>query len=203
MEDYNKLLSLKSKIMLQKINKLKKIYKMLLQEKDSVEINSLEIIENQYLKMYNEIIKEKKFEKYKNVEDIIIKEISKIELKLDKYVYDTIQYSQQIIQDNIKKIKTSKNYENFLNITGEIDNVETLKELLKLYGPYISKAEEENFKNEISLLKFDVLFRKQVEELIYQYGDKNNYLKQYNSKYEKEIFKKLLDEKITTIKILY
>ncbi len=200
MEDKNEILALKAKVMLQKIDKLRNIYIMILQNSNSKEINSLEIIKKQYLRMYDKLIEKGEYKKYKEIEDTVIKEISKLELKLDEYVYNTIQNYQEIIMTNIQRIKKSKNYENFQNMGEVLNNVETLKELLKLYSPYISKSEEKKIQYEIVQLKFDILFRKQVEELIYQNGSIINNLTQYNSALEKEIFKKLLEEKINSIR---
>ena len=55
MKHINQILDLKVKVMLQKIDKLCNIYTMLLQKTNSKEINSLEIIKKQYLKMYNDM----------------------------------------------------------------------------------------------------------------------------------------------------
>lgn len=195
MERKNEILALKAKVMLQRIDKLCNIYIIILQKSDCKEINSLEIIKKQYLRMYNELIEKGEYEKYKEIEDIVIKKISKIELKLDEYIYNTIQNYKEIITNNMQRIRKSQNYENFQNMGEELNNVEILKELLKLYSPYISKSEEKKIQYEIGQLKFDVLFRKQVEELIYQNGSISDNLTQYSSEAEKEIFKKLLEKK--------
>ena len=146
MEHINQILDLKVKVMLQKIDKLCNIYTMLLQKTNSKENNSLEIIKKQYLKMYNEIIERKEYEKYKDVEDIIIKEISKQELRLDEYIYNTFQNYQEIISKEIKEIRKSENYINFHNMDKELKKVETLTEVLKLYNSYTSKNAENEIK---------------------------------------------------------
>lgn len=199
MEHINQILNLKVKVMLQKIDKLCNIYTMLLQKTNSKEINSLEIIKKQYLKMYNEIIERKEYEKYKDVEDIIIKEISKQELRLDEYIYNTFQNYQEIISKEIKEIRKSGNYINFHNMDEELKKVETLTEVLKLYNSYTSKNAENEIKYEISKLKFDILYRKQVEELIYKNGSEINNLAQYSNEGEKTIFKTLLKEKVNSL----
>lgn len=199
MEHINQILDLKVKVMLQKIDKLCNIYTMLLQKTNSKENNSLEIIKKQYLKMYNEIIERKEYEKYKDVEDIIIKEISKQELRLDEYIYNTFQNYQEIISKEIKEIRKSGNYINFHNMDEELKKVETLTEVLKLYNSYTSKNAENEIKYEISKLKFDILYRKQVEELIYKNGSEINNLAQYSNEGEKTIFKTLLKEKVNSL----
>lgn len=199
MEHINQILDLKVKVMLQKIDKLCNIYTMLLQKTNSKENNSLEIIKKQYLKMYNEIIERKEYEKYKDVEDIIIKEISKQELRLDEYIYNTFQNYQEIISKEIKEIRKSENYINFHNMDKELKKVETLTEVLKLYNSYTSKNAENEIKYEISKLKFDILYRKQVEELIYKNGSEINNLAQYSNEGEKTIFKTLLKEKVNSL----
>lgn len=199
MEHINQILNLKVKVMLQKIDKLCNIYTMLLQKTNSKEINSLEIIKKQYLKMYNEIIERNEYEKYKDVEDIIIKEISKQELRLDEYIYNTFQNYQEIISKEIKEIRKSGNYINFHNMDKELKKVETLTEVLQLYNLYTSKNAENEIKYEISKLKFDILYRKQVEELIYKNGSEINNLVQYSNEGEKTIFKTLLKEKVNSL----
>ncbi len=199
MEHINQILNLKVKVMLQKIDKLCNIYTMLLQKTNSKEINSLEIIKKQYLKMYNEIIERKEYEKYKDVEDIIIKEISKQELRLDEYIYNTFQNYQEIISKEIKEIRKSENYINFHNMDKELKKVETLIEVLQLYNSYTSKNAENEIKYEISKLKFDILYRKQVEELIYKNGSEINNLVQYSNEGERTIFKTLLKEKVNSL----
>lgn len=200
MEHKNEILALKAKVMLQRIDKIRNIYIMILQKSDCEEINSLEIIKDQYLRMYDKLIENGEYKKYKKIEDTIIKEIAKIELKLDEYIYDSIPNCREIIWNNIQRIRKSKNYESFSNMSDELNRIEILRELLKLYSPYISKDEEQKIQYEIEQLKFDILFRKQVEELICQNGSISSNLTQYNSETEKEIFKKLLEEKINSIR---
>ncbi len=200
MEHKNEILALKAKVMLQRIDKIRNIYIMILQKSDCEEINSLEIIKDQYLRMYDKLIEKGEYKKYKKIEDTIIKEIAKIELKLDEYIYDSIPNCREIILNNIQRIRKSKNYESFSNMSDELNRIEILRELLKLYSPYISKDEEQKIQYEIEQLKFDILFRKQVEELICQNGSISSNLTQYNSETEKEIFKKLLEEKINSIR---
>lgn len=200
MEYKNEIIALKAKVMLQKIDNLHNLYRMISRKEKNKESKDLEIIKKQYLQRYNELVKKEEYEKYKRIEDIITYEIAKIELQLDEYIYHTTQNYQEIIRDGIRKIRISSNYQDYQNIAESLNEVKTLEELLELYSPYIGKSEEEKTQNEISQLKFDVLYRKQVEDLIHQNENSNNHLKQYKNETEKEIFKRLLQEKVNSIK---
>lgn len=200
MEAKKEIIALKAKVMIKKINKLHDLYKMISKKECDEESKNLEIIKKQYLQMYNELIEKEAYEKYKIIEDVIIYNIAKIEIKLDEYIYNTIQNYQEIIRDRIQKIKISSNYQECKNMDKSLNDVKILGELLKLYSPYIDKNEEKKIQYEISQLKFDVLYRNQIEDLIYQNKNTTNYLKQYNNEIEKEIFKKLLKEKFASIK---
>ncbi len=200
MEQQKELLALKAKVMTQKIDKLYNTYEMLLNTFKSEELNALQIIKKYYIQMYNQLIENKQYEKYKEIEDVVLRQICKIELKLDEYIYKTSKNSEGIINNIIQRVKKSENFQNFYQIENELKNIETLKEILKLYSPYISKNIEANNIHEIVELKFEILYRKQVENLIYQNGDIKNYLEQYENNEEKEIFKQLLEKKINLIK---
>ena len=180
MEHINQILDLKVKVMLQKIDKLCNIYTMLLQKTNSKENNSLEIIKKQYLKMYNEIIERKEYEKYKDVEDIIIKEISKQELRLDEYIYNTFQNYQEIISKEIKEIRKSGNYINFYNMDKELKKVETLTEVLKLYNSYASKNALLKEKVNSLILEFinaykDIIMPIEINKLRHSIKEKKKY----------------------------
>ena len=200
MNENKKLLDIKAKVMLQRIEKLCGLFKMIFQEGNCLEISSLELIKSKYIQMYNQIIEKKEYEKYKEVEDIIIKEISKIELKLDEYILSSVQHSNEIVKRNADKIRNSENYRNYQNLSEEVNRINSLRKLLKLYEPYLDKSKEEKIKYEISHLRFDLLYRKQVEELIYGNGGNDNNLKLYENEQEKEIFERLLQEKINKIR---
>ncbi|MCI8617882.1 MAG: hypothetical protein HFJ60_06575 [Clostridia bacterium] len=199
MNNNKELIEQKSKIIIQKIEKLQKIYEITLQKDNCKESSSLKIIKEQYLKMYNAIIEKEEYDRYKEVEDIIINEIAKIELNLDEYIYNTRQDSINTILNRIQEIKESENYQNFHNIKQYIEKVETLKDILKLYKPYIKNEEYDKIKKDIINLKFELLYRKQVEELIYENGGETSYLIQYDNEEEKNLFINLLKEKIGEI----
>lgn len=196
------LLDLKVKVMLQKIDKLYLICNMLFDNSEAREVKFLEVIKEQYFQMYNKLIETRQYEKYREVEDIIIKEIAKIELNIDQYIYNTVQSYEEIIKSNIDIIYQSKNYQSFSNLEQERQHIETLKQVLKLYSPYISKNEIERLYNDISMLKFNVLWRSQVEHLIYGSIQKSSTLMQYDSQEERKYFIEQLEEKMKSLTIL-
>lgn len=194
------LVDLKSKVMIQKIDKLYLICNMLFKNSEIKESKSLKVIKEQYLQMYNRLVETGQYEKYKEIEDIVIKEIAKVELNIDQHIYATIQSYQEVINDTIQKIYISRNYQDFNNLDQEIQHLGILNELLKLYSPYISKDDIEKTQQKFTKLKFDLLYRKQVEELICKNGGNNSNLLKYDNKIEKEDFEKLLEEKINSLK---
>lgn len=192
------IVKLKAKVMLQKIDKLCEVYIRNLDETNELQINALKIIKKQFLLMYNELITRREYEKYREIEDIVIKEISKVELKLDEYVFSNRKDFQKIITKNKEEIYNSENYIFFQNVEELLNKLEILNQLFKRYSSYMSRKKEEEFQHQITCLKFDILYRKQVEELIYQNGNTN--IGQYiNSEEEKAIFKKILGEKLVEI----
>ncbi len=183
------IVKLKAKVMLQKIDKLCEVYIRNLDETNELQINALKIIKKQFLLMYNELITRREYEKYREIEDIVIKEISKVELKLDEYVFSNRKDFQKIITKNKEEIYNSENYIFFQNVEELLNKLEILNQLFKRYSSYMSRKKEEEFQHQITCLKFEILYRKQVEELIYQNGNTN--IGQYiNSEEEKAIFKK-------------
>lgn len=196
------LLDLKVKVMIQKIDKLYLIYNMLFDNSEAREVKFLQVIKEQYFQMYNKLIETGQYEKYREVEDIIIKEIAKVELNIDQYIYNTVQSYEEIIKSNIDIIYQSENYQSFSNLEQEIQHIETLKQVLKLYSPYISKNEIERLYNDISILKFNVLWRSQVEQLIYGNIKKKSTLMQYDSQEERKCFIEQLEEKMKLLTIL-
>lgn len=194
------LVDLKSKVMIQKIDKLYLICNMLFKNSEIKESKSLKVIKEQYLQMYNRLVETGQYEKYKEIEDIVIKEIAKVELNINQHIYATIQSYQEVINDTIQKIYISRNYQDFNNLDQEIQHLGILNELLKLYSPYISKDDIEKTQQKFTKLKFDLLYRKQVEELICKNGGNNSNLLKYDNKIEKEDFEKLLEEKINSLK---
>ena len=125
------LLELKAKVMIQKIDKLYLICNMLFSNSEAREVKSLEVIKEQYSQMYNKLIETRQYEKYKEVEDIIIKKIAKVELNIDQYIYNTVQSYEEIIKSNMDIIYQAENYQSFSNLEQEIQHIETLKQILK------------------------------------------------------------------------
>ncbi len=185
-------IELKFKVMLQRINKLTKLFKMLY-GLNCKEAKNITYIKEKYIEGYNVIIQEEVYDKYSELENIIIKEISKIELQLDEYIYKTRLQYKDIILAYIEKLENSESYQNFQGLEYILQSIETLEELTKLYG---SDCE---LQDKITKFKFDVLYRKQVEELVYQNGGKDSNLIQYENEREKNIFIEMLKEKIKSL----
>lgn len=188
-----KYIELKFKVMLQRINKLTKLFEMLY-GLNCKEAKNITYIKEKYIEGYNVIIQEGVYDKYSELEDIIIKEISKIELQLDEYIYKTRLQYKDIILAYIEKLENSESYQDFQGLEYILQSIETLEELTKLYGS------DCKLQDKIARFKFSVLYRKQVEELVYQNGGKNSKLMQYENEREKNIFIEMLKEKI---KLLY
>ena len=193
-------LEIKLKVMLEKIEQLNNIFQIL--NNLQVEKQTLMSIKQQYLKMYNEMIEREEHNKYFEIEELIVKGLSKLELRLEEYVYDTISECEEIILSKVEDIRKSENYQNFNNLDIKLENVRAIKELIKLYSAYISQSKIEKLEEAVMKLKFEILYRKQVEELIYRNGGISSNLIGYENKQEKEIFKKMLKEKINTLKTL-
>ncbi len=196
----SELIELKFKVMIQKIDNLYLICNMIFKNSENRENNFLEVVKEKYIQMYNKIMQTKQYEQYKGIEDIVIKEIAKVELSIDQYIYNTNQRCEEIIKINLEKIYQSSNYQNFNNLEQEIQNIRILNEILKLYRPYISKNKEEKLQEEITKVKFDLLYRKQVEQFIYENKVDCSIFLQYDNKNEKIFFERLLQERINLIK---
>lgn len=199
MERVEKLLELKYEVMMKRIHRLDNICKILYGDTYQNKKNYINIIKEEYARMYHAIKDNKKYEKYKEIEDIIIKKISELEFGIDEYIYKTISDCPKIIIRSMESIKQSENYQNFNKIEEEVRKVRAIKELLKLYSPYLSKDEINELSNRINTFKFDVLLRKQVEQLIYENGGKKASLGEFDNKEEKECFIQLLERKIKSL----
>lgn len=136
------------------------------------------------------IVRKYDYEGINKIQSGIIRDLLEIE--------DVVNFPEnrlRIIKAGIENIKQSENFKNFNNADEELRNVERLKNILKSYIPYKNPKEIEKIKYEISSLKFDILIRMQVERLIYQNGNGNNCLLEYDDEEEKQIFKELLEKK--------
>ena len=194
------LIKIKNKIMMNRINRIQSICNILLDKSSDKKVKTLAIIREHYSQMYDKLLQTGEYEKYKDIEDIIVKEIAKIELYLDQYVYETAHDYEELLFGKIQQIYKSENFQNYINMEEVLKSIEALRDVLKLYGVYISKNEEEKIQQEIQKLKFYTLYRKQVEELIYKNGGKSSNLTRYDNELEKELFCNLLAIKINQIR---
>lgn len=194
------LLDLKIKIMMQRIDNLYSMCNILFDNSQkTIEVQSIKLIKEQYFQMYSKVIETEQYDKYREIEDIIIKQIAKVELAIDEYIYNSAQNCEEVIDKHIKNIYQSENYNEFCNLDSQIQYIVTLKKIAKLYRPYISKNRIDELELKIIKLKFDILYRRQIEQLIYKYRGENNFLLQYDNEKERIIFKELLEEKIKLI----
>ena len=190
------LLDLKAKVMIEKMDKLYSMCNIVFGNSEVREVKTLEVIKEEYFQMYNKFIETGQYEKYKEVEDRIIKKIAKIEFNIDQYIYEN---NERIIKSNIDRIYRSENYQNFSNLEQEIQNIKILEQIFKLYSSCINKNEIEKLYNDISILKFNVLWRRQVEQLIYGNTQKKNILMQYGRQEERKCFIEQLEKKIKAL----
>lgn len=196
------ILDSKAVVMIEKIETLYLICNMLFSNSEAEEIKALEIMKKYYLQIYNKLIETKQYEKYKDVEDIMTTELAKIEINVDRYIYSTVQSYEEVIKSKMAIIHQSENYQNFSDLEQEIQHVETLKQVLKLYSPYISKNEIERLYDDIKVLKFNVLWRNQVQQLIYGNSKKKSTLMQYDDQEERKCFIEQLEKKMKSLTIL-
>ena len=128
------------------------------------DIDAIHIIFIQYEKMYKAVLASGENDKYQEVEDIIISKASKIEGKLDKYIYKLAkQYPE-----HIRAIENSDNYKNFGNLDDELSKIYSLKRLLINCEVYHSQQEQEKIKHMLYEIKFKVLIRNQIKQMVYE-----------------------------------
>jgi len=194
------LVELKHNVLLERIekvnNKLKNISIVVNCEN---KIKSIELIKNQYEKMYQAILEKGEYDKYKEVEDFIISQLAKIEKSLDKILYKTAKRFNEILQNHIKTSRESEEYKKFQYLDQELEKIKQLKTLFKYCKIYFSREKEKEINTEISAFKFELLIRRQIQQMIYQNGtvhDGRNLsrLNQYDSKEEAELFCVLLEK---------
>ena len=191
---YNEeILELKSNTMVQKLDKLRKSFLALSQSSNKEEIKSLEIIKAKYLERYKQIIQSKQYDDYKELDDLTFREIGKIELKLDEYIQKNIKNFQEEIENRMQNIMNSENYQNFTNLDEILEEIEKIETLKDIYSPSIKEDEGEAIQSKISTLKFNTLYRRQVEDLVYKNGINESRLMQYSNEKEKKKFIKILE----------
>ena len=147
----------------------------------SNDIKSMEIISQQYEKMYQAIIQSGEYEKYEEVENIIVAQFSKIEAKLDRMIYRlSSQYPKYF-----ESIEQSENYKNFHGLDIELEKLYALKELLIKCRIFHSQEQQNNLKEKVLDLRFRVLVRRQVEQMIYESHSTKSWL---SSRRAEEVF---------------
>lgn len=139
------------------------------------DIKSMEIISEQYEKMYQAILQSEEYEKYEEVENTIIAQISKIEAKLDRKIY---QLSSQY-QKYFDSIEQSENYKNFHGLDTELEKMHSLKVFLARCKPYHSQEQQKDLKEKVMDLKFRVSVRRQVEQMVYENHETKSWIAQY------------------------
>lgn len=197
MEDQEKknLIELKHKVLQDRITEtqdtLKLMDKLIPCDKD---IKSMEIIIEQYEKMYQAMLQSGEYEKYEEVENTIIAQISKIEARLDRNIYRISSQYEKYIQS----IKESENYKNFHNLDIEIEKINSLKFFLERCKPYHSQTQQNDLKEKITELRFNVLIRRQVEQMVYEPQSTESRLNQYENE-EQEYFISRVKEMIMNV----
>ena len=163
--------------------------------------NELKLLMDRLHKRYDTIINTSQYDKYPELEIDIISELAQIECKIEEYLYDTRKSAEEIIAHYIKKIYNSDNYKDFHDLETELHKLEAIEELNKQYSPYLETEVKRELQKQIIVLKFNLLYRKQVELLIY--GNEKNKCSfvEYNlSNREKEWFEFLFAKKIKDLK---
>ena len=96
------------------------------------EIKSIGIISCQYEKLYKQVLQTGEYEKYQEIEDIILEKLTKIEFKIDKEIYRSAKDVQGIFNAIFNAIENGKNCRVFRDLDEEIAKVKWIKELAKL-----------------------------------------------------------------------
>ena len=189
------LIELKYKILMQRINKTYNLLKVLSVAIDcDNDIKDIEIIQEQYERMYHQLLKTKEYQKYKEIENIIIKSLSKIELKIDETIHSTLKDYENIFQGIFQSIRESKNYNEYHNLDTEIEKIKWIKELAKQYESFMNEEERNKLKTTISKFKFELLIRRQLEQMVYENGGTSSNLKRFDSEEEQRLFEECLNQ---------
>lgn len=197
MEEQEKksLIELKYKVLLERIKKVESDLKNIsIFINYQSEINSLKVIEQQYKKMYKAILKNGEFDKYEEVENTIIAEIAKIEARIDRDIY---RISSRF-EEYMKSIEQSENYKNFHGIDIELEKLNSLKFFLVRCEPYHTQTQQNDLKQKIRELRFNVLMRRQIEQMVYEPQAKESRLNQYEDG-EQEYFISRVKEMIMNV----
>ena len=108
------IIDLRSKVMLKKIDKLHEIFQIL--KNFPNEVKTLLAIKEQYLKMYNEMLEREAYEKYPDIENVVVDALAKLEIRIVTYLYNTISNLEKIVLSRIEDIRKSESYQNFKDI---------------------------------------------------------------------------------------
>lgn len=187
------LVELKYKILNQKINDISDILNVFsVCMNCNNEIKSISIIQEQYQRMYNEIIKTGEYQKYPEIEDIVISKLAKIEFRLDQKVYDTAKTHESVLDEIIKSITESINCKEFYGLDEELAKIKGIKGLVKLYSAYINKQAKSNAKGKIASCKFNLLLRRELGKFLRE-----------DDKQRDSNFKELLEEIVSELQKIY
>lgn len=176
-----------------RIDTIRRILKLLSASIDcKSETKSLLIIKEQYEKMYIAIVRSGEYQKYSKVEDIIIGELAKIELNLEYIVYKTARNYESIFNENLARLKENIHFNEPEELYKKIVEIESTKELLNLYSPYINKQARCTLKGKIASLKFNLLLRNTLK----------GFMEKKQMKYE-SCFVELIEEIATEVQKIY
>lgn len=183
------LVELKIRVMINRIDKLSSIFKLLGKE---AEYSKLKDITKKYIESYNEILETEKFELYKDIENEVIREVAPIELSLDEYIRKTAVKYQDTIEQIIQKIVDSREYKYFEDLDAILEEIKALKALIKLYAPYINREKVQEGLRKASEVKFNTLLKKQALALVYGNEENSSFLTEYENESEKTYFEQLI-----------
>lgn len=191
---------LKYRILKQRIERIENLLKTLSVIIDfGNEIKSIGIISCQYEKMYKQVLQTGEYEKYQEIEDTILEKLTKIEFKIDKEIYRSAKDVQSIFNAIFNAIENGKNCRVFQDLDKEIEKIKWIKELAKQYIPFMSKEEKTDINDQINKFKFELLIRRQVEQMVYENGGKTSSLKRVDSEEERTLFESLLKQLISKL----
>ena len=191
---------LKYRILKQRIERIENLLKTLsvIIDLDS-EIKSIGIISCQYEKMYKQVLQTGEYEKYQEIEDTILEKLTKIEFKIDKEIYRSAKDVQSIFNAIFNAIENGKNCRVFRDLDKEIEKIKWIKELAKQYIPFMSIEEKTDINDQINKFKFELLIKRQVEQMVYENGGKRSSLNRFDSEEERTLFESLLEQLILTL----
>lgn len=196
------IVELKHNVLLERIEKVKnKLKSISIFVQCESEIKSIELIKEQYEKMYKAVIETEEYDKYIEVENTIIAQVSRIELQLDRYVYKIAKTFIKELEEKLNEIEksASNNFTNFHNLNEDLYRIKTIKNILRLCAPYYSQTQMNEAYTKISTLKYQILIRSQIMQIVDDEGEIKNYLKQFDDESERKIFEELFKKDYNNI----